>query len=68
MDIEDGQVDCVVVYKVDRLRRSLLDFARNMETFEKRRVSFISVTQQFNTTTTSMGWPTKAAPRTPTTR
>jgi len=53
-DIEAGRVDCVVVYKVDRLSRSLLDFARMMETFEKHRVSFFSVTQQFNTTT-SMG-------------
>ncbi|MEQ8785092.1 MAG: recombinase family protein [Pirellulaceae bacterium] len=53
-DIEDGQVDCVVVYKVDRLSRSLLDFARMMETFERHRVSFVSVTQQFNTAT-SMG-------------
>ena len=53
-DIEAGQVDCVVVYKVDRLSRSLLDFARMMETFEKHQVSFVSVTQQFNTTT-SMG-------------
>jgi site-specific DNA recombinase len=49
-DIEAGRVDCVVVYKVDRLSRSLLDFARIMETFEKHKVSFVSVTQQFNTT------------------
>jgi len=53
-DIEAGRVDCVVVYKVDRLSRSLLDFARIMETFEKHGVSFVSVTQQFNTNT-SMG-------------
>jgi site-specific DNA recombinase len=53
-DIEDGKVDCIVVYKVDRLSRSLLDFARMMETFDKRHVSFVSVTQQFNTTN-SMG-------------
>ncbi len=53
-DIEAGKVDCVVVYKVDRLSRSLLDFARMMETFDKRQVSFVSVTQQFNTAT-SMG-------------
>jgi site-specific DNA recombinase len=53
-DIEAGRVDCIVVYKVDRLSRSLLDFARIMETFEKHGVSFVSVTQQFNTTT-SMG-------------
>src|SRR5262245_47236499 len=48
-DIEAGKVDCVVVYKVDRLSRSLLDFARMMETFEKHGISFVSVTQQFNT-------------------
>ena len=48
-DIAQGQVDCVVVYKVDRLSRSLLDFARMMETFEKHRGSFVSVTQQYNT-------------------
>ena len=53
-DIEAGKVDCVVVYKVDRLSRSLLDFARMMEVFEKHHVSFVSVTQQFNTST-SMG-------------
>jgi site-specific DNA recombinase len=53
-DIEAGRVDCVVVYKVDRLSRSLLDFARMMETFERHQVSFVSVTQQFNTAT-SMG-------------
>ena len=49
-DIEAGKVDCVVVYKVDRLSRSLLDFARIMEAFDKHNVSFVSVTQQFNTT------------------
>lgn len=49
-DIDAGKVDCVVVYKVDRLSRSLLDFARIMETFDKHRVSFVSVTQHFNTT------------------
>ncbi|MBY0312870.1 MAG: recombinase family protein [Phycisphaerales bacterium] len=49
-DIEQGQIDCVVVYKVDRLSRSLLDFARLMELFERKGVSFVSVTQQFNTT------------------
>lgn len=53
-DIEAGKVDCVVVYKVDRLSRSLLDFARMMETFDKHKVSFVSVTQQFNTAS-SMG-------------
>ncbi|MBL8760798.1 MAG: recombinase family protein [Phycisphaerae bacterium] len=49
-DIEAGAVDCVVVYKVDRLSRSLLDFSRIMELFERTGVSFVSVTQQFNTT------------------
>jgi site-specific DNA recombinase len=53
-DIRAGKVDCVVTYKVDRLSRSLLDFARMMETFERHRVSFVSITQQFNSAT-SMG-------------
>ena len=53
-DIQAGKIDCVVVYKVDRLSRSLLDFARMMETFERYHVSFVSVTQHFNTST-SMG-------------
>ena len=53
-DIEAGRMDCVVVYKVDRLSRSLLDFARLMGEFDKHGVSLVSVTQQFNTTT-SMG-------------
>ena len=53
-DIEAGKIDAVVVYKVDRLSRSLLDFARMMETFERFHVSFVSVTQHFNTAT-SMG-------------
>jgi site-specific DNA recombinase len=48
--VEAGQVDCVVVHRVDRLSRSLLDFARIMGLFESRSVSFVSVTQQFNTT------------------
>jgi site-specific DNA recombinase len=49
-DIEAGKVDCVVVYKVDRLSRSLMDFSRVMQTFDRHGVSFVSVTQQFNTT------------------
>jgi site-specific DNA recombinase len=49
--IEAGRVDCVVVYKVDRLTRSLLDFARPMSFFDRRGLSFVSVTQEFNTTT-----------------
>ncbi|MBM4038174.1 MAG: recombinase family protein [Planctomycetes bacterium] len=50
-DIKAGRVDCVVVYKVDRLSRSLLDFARIIGVFEAHGVSFVSVTQQFNTAT-----------------
>ncbi|MEA3075028.1 MAG: site-specific recombinase, partial [Alphaproteobacteria bacterium] len=53
-DIEARRIDCVVVYKVDRLSRSLLDFARLLSLFDKRGVSFVSVTQDFNTST-SMG-------------
>ena len=53
-DISAGKVDAVVVYKVDRLTRSLSDFAKIIEIFDKRGASFVSVTQQFNTTT-SMG-------------
>ena len=53
-DIQAGEVDVVVVYKVDRLTRSLTDFARIVEMFDAKGVSFVSVTQQFNTTT-SMG-------------
>src|SRR5271167_4739633 len=53
-NIREGLVDTVVVYKVDRLTRSLTDFARMVELFDARGVSFVAVTQQFNTTT-SMG-------------
>jgi len=53
-DIEQGLVDVVVVYKVDRLTRSLADFAKMVEIFDAKGVSFVAVTQQFNTTT-SMG-------------
>lgn len=53
-DIRSERVDCVVVYKVDRLSRSLLDFAKLMELFEKHGIGFVSVTQQFNTSN-SMG-------------
>jgi site-specific DNA recombinase len=49
--VEAGQLDCVVVYKVDRLSRSLLDFTRMLSVFEKHNVSFVAVTQQFNTST-----------------
>lgn len=50
-DIEAGAIDIIVVYKVDRLTRSLLDFARLVEAFDAAKVSFVSVTQSFNTTT-----------------
>ena len=53
-DIERGQIDIVMVYKIDRLTRSLSDFSKMVEVFERHGVSFVSVTQQFNTTT-SMG-------------
>src|SRR5215210_2345614 len=53
-DIASGAIDIVVVYKVDRLTRSLTDFARIVEVFDRHQVSFVSVTQAFNTTT-SMG-------------
>ena len=53
-DIQAGKVDTVVVYKVDRLTRSLTDFAKLVDLFDKHGVSFVSVTQAFNTTT-SMG-------------
>ena len=49
-DMEAGRIDCVVVYKVDRLSRSLLDFARLMEVFDRHQVSLVSVTQPLNTT------------------
>jgi site-specific DNA recombinase len=53
-DIEDGLVDVVVVYKIDRLSRSLMDFSKLVEVFDRNGVTFVSVTQSFNTTT-SMG-------------
>jgi site-specific DNA recombinase len=53
-DIRRGLIDVVVVYKVDRLTRSLADFAKMVEVFDAQGVSFVAVTQQFNTTT-SMG-------------
>src|ERR1017187_3430239 len=49
--VEARELDCVVVYKVDRLSRSLLDFTRMLSLFEKHKVSFVAVTQQFNTST-----------------
>ena len=53
-DVEDGLVDVVVVYKIDRLSRSLMDFSKLVEVFDRNDVTFVSVTQSFNTTT-SMG-------------
>jgi site-specific DNA recombinase len=53
-DVRDGKIDVIVVYKVDRLTRSLADFAKLVELFDQHSVSFVSVTQSFNTTT-SMG-------------
>jgi DNA invertase Pin-like site-specific DNA recombinase len=54
VDIGAGKIDVVVVYKIDRLTRSLFDFAKIVEAFDAKGVSFVSITQQFNTTT-SMG-------------
>src|SRR6516165_6376454 len=53
-DVEAGKIDCLVTYKIDRLSRSLLDFARIIGIFEQHHVSFVSITQQFNSAT-SMG-------------
>lgn len=53
-DIQDDKIDVVVVYKIDRLTRSLTDFSKMIEVFERHNTSFVSVTQQFNTTN-SMG-------------
>ena len=53
-DIEGGRIDVVVVYKIDRLSRSLMDFAKLVEVFDRCQVTFVSITQAFNTTT-SMG-------------
>ena len=62
-DVAAGRVDIVVVYKIDRLTRSLADFAKIVEIFDARSASFVSVTQQFNTTT-SMGRLTLNLPHT----
>lgn len=53
-DIKDGKVDTIIVYKIDRLTRSLMDFAKLVDIFDEHNVTFVSVTQSFNTTT-SMG-------------
>jgi site-specific DNA recombinase len=49
-DIQTGKIDIVVVYKVDRLSRSLLDFHKLIELFERHQTTFVSITQSFNTT------------------
>ncbi len=49
-DVEGGKIDCIAIYKIDRLSRSLMDFAQIMEVLERKKVSLVSVTQQFNTT------------------
>ena len=54
VDIEAGCIDCVVVYKIDRLSRALVDFTKLVEVFDRHSVTFVSITQSFNTTT-SMG-------------
>jgi DNA invertase Pin-like site-specific DNA recombinase len=53
-DIDAGRIDVIIVYKIDRLTRSLADFAKLVEAFDAKSISFVAVTQQFNTTT-SMG-------------
>ena len=50
-DMDAGKVDLIVVYKIDRLSRSLLDFMKMIERFNEKGISFVSVTQHFNTTT-----------------
>lgn len=50
-DIENDEIDIVVVYKVDRLTRSLMDFSKIIEILDKHNASFVSITQHFNTTT-----------------
>lgn len=50
-DLQQGEIDCIVVYKIDRLSRSLLDFTRLVELFDHYRVEFVSVTESFNTST-----------------
>lgn len=53
-DIKEGKIDCIVVYKIDRLTRSLADFSKIIELFDEHKVSFVAVTQSFNTSN-SMG-------------
>ena len=58
-DVEDGLVDIIVVYKIDRLSRALMDFAKLVEIFDRNNVTFVSVTQSFKPQT-SKPWPAKA--------
>src|ERR1041385_4241075 len=60
-DIEARRVDIVVVYKIDRLTRSLMDFSRLIEVLDRNSVTFVSVTQAFNTTAPSRGTPPSPA-------
>ena len=55
-DVEAGEIDVVVVYKIDRLSRSMLDFLKLVETFERHGVTFVSITQAFNTTSSMDAW------------
>ena len=64
VDIAAGKIDVIVVYKIDRLTRSLADFARMVELFDQHEVSFVSVTQAFNTTS-AQNWELKMNPQTP---
>ena len=54
LDVQNGLIDIIVVYKIDRLTRSLMDFSKIVEVLDKHNASFVSITQHFNTTT-SMG-------------
>jgi DNA invertase Pin-like site-specific DNA recombinase len=54
-DIQAGEVDCVAVYKIDRLTRALMDFSKLVDLFDKHGVTFVSITQSFNTTSSMAG-------------
>jgi len=62
-DVEDGCIDCIVVYKIDRLSRSLIDFVKIMDILERKNVSLVSITQNFNTTTSILSEPATRLPR-----
>jgi site-specific DNA recombinase len=64
-DVRAGRINIVVVYKVDRLTRSLADFAKLVELFDQHGVSFVSVAQSFNTTTAWAGSPSMCCSRSP---